>query len=80
MPTDGATIDGVTIYNTCCLDGFLVMVFLTLKYNDTIRLRMQDSGDELDKVYHIMEIVDSLKCGVHIPTINNLLTCFPKEL
>ena len=50
VPADGATNKELELYNTCCIDGFLIMIFIVLHFDPVLRKEFQEAQNDLHKV------------------------------
>ncbi|XP_063441038.1 uncharacterized protein LOC134721765 [Mytilus trossulus] len=52
IPLAGGTSAHIVLKNTCCIDGFLLMIFVVLEENLKLRSQFEHSEHELHKIYH----------------------------
>ncbi|XP_076112640.1 uncharacterized protein LOC143080601 [Mytilus galloprovincialis] len=52
IPLAGGTSSHIVLKNTCSVDGFLLMIYVLLEENLTIRTQFEHSEHDLHKIYH----------------------------
>ncbi|CAG2217910.1 unnamed protein product [Mytilus edulis] len=52
IPLAGGTSAHIVLKNTCSVDGFLLMIYVLLEENLTIRTQFEHSEHDLHKIYH----------------------------
>ncbi|XP_052061237.1 uncharacterized protein LOC127701415 [Mytilus californianus] len=52
IPLAGGTSALIVLKNTCCVDGFLLMIYVLLEENLALRTQFEHSEHDLHKIYH----------------------------
>ncbi|CAC5422883.1 unnamed protein product [Mytilus coruscus] len=52
VPSEGARNEQINLFNTCCFDGFLVMVFIVLQFDPVLRGQFETTSNEMHQIFY----------------------------